>query len=260
MESTKHIEILKVNDQNITKKKDYLIVEYPFTILLNDKEIITLLSSPKSLKYLALGFLYSEGYIINISDVKEIQIDKERGKAMVYIEQTKMMAKSLQQKKTITSGSTKGTNLYNAMHDLKPINPKDSIDIKINEITSLIFKFNNSSKLFIDTGGAHSCALATRTEILMFEEDIARHNTFDKIIGRALVNNINFSDKIILTSGRISSEMLLKIAKVNIPVIISVSAPTDLSVKLARELNITLIGFARGERMNIYSNFSNFNF
>ena len=120
----------------------------------------------------------------------------------------------------------------------------------------LIKEFNKSSQLFLDTGGVHSCALCDINKIIIFKEDIGRHNALDKVLGKALLEDIDFRDKIILTSGRISSEILIKTAKRQIPVIVSRSAPTSLSIDIAKKLNITLIGFARGKRMNIYSNFS----
>jgi len=109
-------------------------------------------------------------------------------------------------------------------------------------------------------GGVHSCALCSQDEIIIFEEDIGRHNALDKILGRALLQDIDLSDKIILTSGRISSEILIKVGKRAIPVLISRAAPTNLAIEMARELNITLIGFARGEKLNIYSNFPSLKF
>ncbi len=131
--------------------------------------------------------------------------------------------------------------------------------IEISSIKELVKDFNKKSQLFVKTGGVHSCALCSIQEILIFQEDIGRHNALDKVFGKALMDDISTRDKIILTSGRISSEILIKAAKRQIPVIVSRSAPTSLSVEMANKLNITLIGFARGGgKMNIYSNLSNF--
>jgi FdhD protein len=102
--------------------------------------------------------------------------------------------------------------------------------------------------------------LCSADDIIIFEEDIGRHNALDKIFGRALADNIDTRDKVILTSGRISSEILIKAAKRQVPIIVSRSAPTSLSVEMAEKLGITLVGFARGEKMNIYTNFPNLNF
>jgi FdhD protein len=114
-------------------------------------------------------------------------------------------------------------------------------------------RFQHSSEVFRTTGGAHSAALCREGEIVVFAEDIGRHNAVDKIFGRCLLDSIGTDGGVIVTSGRISSEILLKVGKRNIPILISKSAPTDLGVKLADDLGITLVGFVRGRRMNIYT-------
>ncbi|WMM25015.1 formate dehydrogenase accessory sulfurtransferase FdhD [Tissierella sp. MB52-C2] len=260
MDTTKNIEILRVKGDSITKEEDILIIEHPFTIFLDDKEIITLLCSPKSLKELTIGFLYSEGFIDNISNIKDIYIDEEKGIAHVYLWERKSLAEKLQGKRTITSGCGKGTLFYNVLDSFKSEKIKKTLDIKIEEIKHLVKEFNYKSELFLNTGGVHSCALCNKSGILIFEEDIGRHNALDKILGRAFMDNMDLSDKLVLVSGRISSEMLIKVAKRGIPVIVSRAAPTSLSIELARELNIIIVGFARGEKMNIYSSFPSFNF
>ena len=132
---------------------------------------------------------------------------------------------------------------------------KKPIVINHKKILNLINSFSKKSELFLTTGGVHSSALCSENEIIYFEEDIGRHNAVDKIIGRALINGLNFSDKLVLTTGRVSSEILVKIAKHNIPILVSRSAPTSNAINIAKEKNISLIGFARGNRMNIYNHF-----
>lgn len=255
MEDVKKINILKVKGDNNSKEEDIVIVEYPFTIFLNDEEVITLLCSPKSLKYLTIGFLESEGFINSITDITSLRIDEKKGLSYVYTKDNKFLSHKLQGKRTITSGCGKGTLFYNVMDSFKSKKIENNISINLDDIKLLIKDFNKSSELFLSTGGVHSCALCSPKNIIIFEEDIGRHNALDKVLGKALVENIYLNDKILLTSGRVSSEILIKTAKRGIPVLVSRSAPTSLSVEMAMELNITLIGFARGEKMNIYSNF-----
>lgn len=259
MKPIKDMDILRIKGESITKEEDILVIEYPFTIFINDEEIITLLCSPKSLEELTIGFLYSEGFIDEISTIENINIDEEKGIAYVYIKERKSLSEKLQGKRTITSGCGKGTLFYNVLDSFKSKKIEKPLDIKIEEIKSLVKEFNFKSELFLSTGGVHSCALCSKSGILIFEEDIGRHNALDKILGRAFMDGMDLSDKLVLTSGRISSEMLIKVAKRGIPAIISRAAPTSLSVELARELNITVVGFARGEKMNIYSSFPSFN-
>jgi len=125
--------------------------------------------------------------------------------------------------------------------------------ISTSEILALVRESRHRSSIYRMTGGVHSAALCDRKHILVFADDIGRHNAIDKIFGQCLLENIPIGENIILTSGRISSEILLKVAKRKIPMIISKSAPTDLGVRLAEDLGITLIGFARGRRMNVYA-------
>jgi hypothetical protein len=125
--------------------------------------------------------------------------------------------------------------------------------VSAGHICMLMEEFRRHSQLHRQTGGVHAAALADREKLLVFREDIGRHNAVDKVIGALLRQGDKYSDKLLLTSGRLSSEILHKTAACAVPIVVSRSAPTDRSVALARDRNITLIGFARGRRMNIYS-------
>lgn len=260
MDSTKNYNIIKVKGEDITEIEDLVILEYPFTIFIDDEEIITLLCTPKSLRELAIGFLYSEGFIESYEVVDKITIDEDNGRAYVYLKSRKTFSEKLQGKRTITSGCGKGTVFYNVLDSFKSKKIERSYALDINKIKELVRNFNHKSELFLTTGGVHSCCLCDDNDIVIFEEDIGRHNALDKVLGRALEEKLDLSNKIILTSGRISSEILIKAAKRGIPAIVSRSAPTSLAIDIARELNITLIGFARGEKLNIYTSFPSLNF
>ncbi|HZX21436.1 MAG TPA: formate dehydrogenase accessory sulfurtransferase FdhD [Clostridia bacterium] len=260
METIKKYNILKIDGENKNTVEDIVVLEYPFTIFVNGKEIITLLCSPKSLKYLAVGFLYSEGFIENYSAIGDIQIDEEKGRACIKLNAEKIFNKKLQEKRTIASSGAKGTMFYDMLDSLKSKKVKEPLDISVYEIKKLMKTFNENSDLFYSTGGVHACAISNNNDIIYFEEDIGRHNALDKVLGRALAEDMNLGDKVVLTSGRVSSEMLIKAVKRGVKVVVSRSAPTSLAVHMARELNIALIGFVRGEKMNIYSSFSSLKF
>lgn len=255
MEFTREYKVFKIKGKEEKQVSDKVILEFPFTIFINDEELITLLCTPKSLKELTIGFLYSEGFIDELESIEKIQIDEEKGLAHVYLKERKLLAEKLYGKRTITSGCGKGTLFYNVIDSFKSKKIEEGLTINIESIVNLFREFNLKSELFLSTGGVHSCALCTLNEILCFEEDIGRHNALDKILGEALINNLDFKDKLVLTTGRISSEMLIKVAKRGIPAIISRSAPTSLAIDLAKELNITVIGFVRGDKLNIYTNY-----
>ena len=115
-------------------------------------------------------------------------------------------------------------------------------------------EFIQCSPVYKATGGVHSAALCNAGSIIVFSEDIGRHNAIDKIFGQCLLEDMPTEGHLILTSGRVSSEILLKVARRNVPMLVSKAAPTDMGIKLANDLRITLIGFARGKKMNIYAN------
>jgi FdhD protein len=122
------------------------------------------------------------------------------------------------------------------------------------QVLSLANDFQHHSEVYRATGGVHSAALCDSENILVFNEDIGRHNAVDKVFGECLLQDIPTDERIVVTSGRISSEILLKVAKRNIPILISKAAPTDLAIKLATDLGVTLLGFVRGKRINAYAN------
>jgi FdhD protein len=130
---------------------------------------------------------------------------------------------------------------------------ESKIEIQTLQVLALVKEFQHRSQIYRTTGGVHSAVLCDTGNIIVFSEDIGRHNAVDKIFGECLLNDIATDDRIIITSGRVSSEIVLKIARRNVPIIVSKSAPTDLGVRLANDLGVTLVGFVRGRRMNVYT-------
>ena len=166
----------------------------------------------------------------------------------------KKFADELVFKRLITSGCGGAASFYRAA-DVQNLGKVESrIEISALEVFNLVKGFQHHSQIYRTTGGVHGAARCDNKDILVFAEDIGRHNAIDKIFGECILRDITTDDRIVITSGRIPSEVLLKVAKRKIPVIISISAPTDLGIKLAMSLDITLIGFVRGKRMNVYTN------
>ncbi|SDL11613.1 formate dehydrogenase accessory sulfurtransferase FdhD [Natronincola ferrireducens] len=257
MSYTKEIVIDRIKGYTRETVEDVVITEYPFTIFINGEEFITLLCSPKGLDYLAVGFLISEGIIKSKEQIESIYINEEKGHGYVVVKNKSPFAEKLFGKRTVTTGCGKGTVFYNVLDSLGSEAIKNEIKVKAEEIWDLSSQLNEMSNLFKETGGVHACALCNRHEVLLFHEDVGRHNALDKVIGEAFLKDMDLVDKLLITTGRISSEMIIKTSKRKIPFIISRSAPTDLSVNIAKALNITLIGFARGKRLNIYNNKKN---
>ena len=244
--------ILRITEQGRRQSRDTVVTEFPLTIVLNNQELVTLLCSPTDLNYLAIGFLASEGLLKSKDEIKKIMVDDRTG--VVHVETKKDFANELLFKRLITSGCGREVSLYSAADAQGQLKVESQIGISAFEVFALVKEFQHRSQVFRTTGGVHSAALCDTKGILVFSEDIGRHNAIDKIFGECLLGDIPTDDRIIITSGRISSEIVLKIAKRNIPMLISKAAPTNLGLKLASELGVTLIGFVRGQRMNVYAN------
>jgi FdhD protein len=247
------INIVSIGGGTQIAREDWVAKEFPLTIMLNSRELATLLCSPKDLKYLAAGFLFSEGFIETKEEITGMTLDQDRGVVSVEVRDEKKLAQESFLKRVITTGCGRAIAFYNPA-DIDGVKEVDS-DLQLSplDVFHLTKEFQLRSEVYRATGGVHSAALCDTEHILIFEEDIGRHNAVDKIFGKCLLEDIPTADRIVITSGRISSEILFKVAKRNIPVIISKSAPTDLGVIVAQDLRITLIGFARGKRMNVYA-------
>jgi FdhD protein len=231
-QETKKLHILKVTEKGKSSQDDVVVRELPLTIILNKRELATIPCSPSNLDYLAVGFLLAKGLIAGREDIKKITIDDGNGIVRVEAEETNRSTNEPLSKQRVES----------------------DIEISAAEVFALIDEFVQHSELFKATGGVHSAALCDKKKILVFSEDISRHSAIDKIFGRCILEDIPTAGRLLITSGRVSSEVVLKVAKRNIPLLISKSAPTDLGVKLADDLGVTLIGFARDKRMNVYAN------
>jgi len=156
-------------------------------------------------------------------------------------------------KRIISSGCGRGASFYSTV-DATNQKVESRLEISVDEIFTLVNEFQHGSQVYLATGGVHSAALCDTKNILVFNEDIGRHNAIDKIFGKCLLADIPTGDRLVITSGRISSEILHKIAKKGIPIIISISAPTNLGIRIADTLGITLISSVRGKRMNVFTN------
>ncbi len=253
MDFTREITLTRYDRGQIEEVDDIVVREYPLTIYLNDEEMVTLLCSPKSLNYLTLGFLLSEGMIKEKSEVKSVKINEEKGVAYVKASGDKGGSKYFMGKRMLTTGCGRGTIFYNIYDSMQCEHIENQLKISYKSILSSMKDFAAKSEIFQNTGGVHSAALSDGENILIFHEDVGRHNALDKVIGEAFIKGVDFENKILLTSGRISSEMLIKAAKRKISIVVSRSAPMDLALKIGKEVNMTVIGFARGQRMNIYT-------
>jgi len=254
-QKTKSYNIIRVKEGQKEALQDEVVEEKFLTIYLNDQKISTLMCTPQEQKYLGIGFLFSEGLIKGIEEIKRIVFHSKKGQVRITTQKKHRIPKTFLQDQTLTSGCGKGKSLH-VFEDLNPLEDVlFNLEFTLNPdgIVKLMKEFELKSSVFRSTGGTHSAALANKEKILLFKEDIGRHNAVDKVIGESLIKKIPLQDKLLVLSGRVSSDILLKAWRAKVSLIISRSAPTSLAIELAQRLGITVIGFARGKRMNIYS-------
>ncbi|GBE15205.1 MAG TPA: formate dehydrogenase accessory sulfurtransferase FdhD [Proteobacteria bacterium] len=230
-----------------------VVREVPMTIFLNGRELITLVTTGDANKELALGFLLSEGFIQSRDDLKSLRDDPEAGTVEVEVARDLSMVEELWERRTVTSGCGKGATFYSVLDSLHARPVTSELKITPRQVYHLMAELNRMSGLYRATRGVHNSALADEEGILLFRDDIGRHNAVDKIRGAAFLEEISLEDKVLITTGRMSSEIIIKVAKMGIPLLVSRSAPTSLALDLAKRVKMTLVGYVRGERMTVYT-------
>ncbi len=219
--------------------------EMPLIIFINQQELVTILCTPSKLNCLVLGFLYSEGIIASLQEVAGMRICEDESLADVKLTNTEY---KVPLRRTLTSGCGSGASFITQGQRVD-----SDLIVAPGEVLALMKQLYQQQNLFQQCGGVHASALCDRKQILVAAEDIGRHNTLDKIMGECLLRELPTRDGILLTTGRISSEMLLKAARMQIPIIVSRGSPTKRAIKLGGELGITVIGYARSNRLSVFS-------
>jgi FdhD protein len=246
-------EYIRFNHEDLTIETEEIVTEIPLTVLLNGEEFATIVCSPTDIPELLIGFLASEGVILFYQEISTLSVDEQHGFAYIEINKTIDALKQNHSKRFIGSCCGKSRQFYfqTDVKTAKTITSK--LSISVDQCFELMNQLQNQSQEFKRTGGVHNAAICTANETLKICKDIGRHNALDKIYGHIMKHRISVGDKAVVFSGRISSEVLLKISKIGVGILISKSAPTDLALKLANDLGITVIGFARGHTMNVYT-------
>ncbi len=244
-----NMDVEKVINGETFQVNDKIITEYPLSLYINNVHYSTMMLTPDNIEFLILGYLHSEFVITDISEILDFKLDLENHRCDITL--SHKIETNNSQRLNIMSTACGNAKLVKMEDKDLPVVPKIQ-KFNINQIFEEVAIFNKESILFKETGGVHSVELVFGDNKALFE-DIGRHNAVDKVVGYLLKNGIKRDDVFIVTSGRISSDILLKAALMNISLIISRSAPTSLAVKLASKLGVTLIGFARGNKLNIYT-------
>src|SRR4030042_3314751 len=235
---------IKADGNSFEKVLHEVVEEVPIALFVNGRHAMTAMMSPVQLEEFVTGYLYTEQIIKGVDEIESIRIEKNRISVI-----TKNLFKVLGPKKTILSGCGGSVSFIDA-EKLPKIKSDFTTTTKIIEES---VKTVMSSDLHRTTGGIHVVALLTRDAVLSVSEDIGRHNAVDRVIGHGLRSGIDFSRTFIVSSGRISSEMVRTCLIANIPMIISRSATTPLSVEIEAKTGLTIVGFVRSGKMNIYS-------
>ncbi|HEY9667507.1 MAG TPA: formate dehydrogenase accessory sulfurtransferase FdhD [Coleofasciculaceae cyanobacterium] len=256
-----------VENGKVRSRSDQLATEEPLEIRLvsPQKTVAITMRTPGADFELAAGFLYSEGVVKNREDIERISycvdatVDKEQRYNIVNVKLREGLSVDLQPLErhfftTSACGVCGKTSLEALRSRGCSVIPKGT-EVAVEVIYSLSEQLRSSQRVFSSTGGLHAAALFdSQGQLLAVREDVGRHNALDKLVGSALLSGeLPFSDRIVMVSGRSSFEILQKCLMAGVPIICAVSAPSSLAVELAREFGITLVGFLRGERFNVYA-------
>lgn len=249
-----------------------VIAETPWVVYLNGRELLTLMCTPTRLHALVLGFLLAEGMITALEDVWQIKVflDEDRvyllfpeagineerplpacAEAVGSIQVWLRREVALPQRRVLTSGCGGGTTFDDLSAERAPL--AATVRVSASQITRLMRELNQNATVYRQSRGVHTSALSDGEQLLLIAEDVGRHNTIDKLRGEALLRNLSTRGRILLTSGRISSEMLTKARAMETPIVVSRTSPTATSVRLAQRWNMTLIGYARAPQLRVYA-------
>jgi FdhD protein len=226
-----------------------LVREAAWTIHVNGQELVTLYCTPDKLNFLVLGFLAAEGLIESLEDVLLLQVCEDR-EGFIDVSLDGRLRSPLG-RPVLLSGCGRGITF----EDLSSMHPKidSSLEVPARQISRLMRDLRHEAAIHQSVGGTHASALSDGSTLLVMAEDVGRHNTLDKIRGECLFRGIPTRDRLLLTTGRVSSEMVAKAARMEVPIVASRSTPTDLAFKLASEWEMTVVGYVRGDQMNVYS-------
>jgi FdhD protein len=248
------VEVVKIDvaARKTQKMKDYVAEEKPLHIFLNKTHYATIFCSPQDLKELAVGHLLSEGLAKSVEEIQKISFKNEE-----ICEVT--LGSNIDLDKRLKHAKNFSRIILSACGD--PYQPserlpriKSNLKVKAEVIQNCVNKLNFIAETFKKTGGVHAAAIyANDGSLITFAEDVGRHNAVDKVIGLGALNKADFSKCFLALSGRLTGDIVSKAARVSLPIVASLAAAVDSGINIAKEVDLTLIGFVRGKRMNVYN-------
>jgi FdhD protein len=220
--------------------------EHPLTLYLDKRELVTLMTLGHAPEALAIGFLRNQRLVAGIEDIEAVQVDWETDSVAVTT-RSKSDIRKKTRKKTVTTGCGQGTVYGDLMEEIDRVKLREDVSLEDADLYELVDKVRKHETIYKQAGAVHGCALATLDgEILMFVEDVGRHNAVDAIAGFMWLDGIDGSDKVFYTTGRLTSEMVIKCAQMRIPFLVSRSGLTKMGHDIARQISLTMIGRASG--------------
>ncbi|MBE0596556.1 MAG: formate dehydrogenase accessory sulfurtransferase FdhD [Desulfuromonadales bacterium] len=248
MDAERKSTILKYEKGTLRQLEREVVQEFPLRLTVNGRELATLIASPHQLNFLVAGFLRLQGFVDCLDDIASLGVCAEFGAAQVRLNRHRLPERL---RPVLTSGCGTGITFAAPGEELPKVNAGRRYGAT--EVTALMRELSHRAEQYRSHGGIHSAAVGDGAELLLFAEDLGRHNTLDRIAGEALFKGIDLAGKMLVTSGRVSTEMVAKAARLGIGLIASRTSPTDMAVQLSRQAGVTLIGYARGDAFDVYT-------
>nr|WP_051392464.1 formate dehydrogenase accessory sulfurtransferase FdhD [Kurthia huakuii] len=247
--------IIRVRGTAHEEALDAVVTEHAVTVKINQQEFVTMVCTPEYVEDMVIGYLASERIIRSYDDIDRLWYQEKEG--IVHVETTKLnpYARDVQNKRYITSCCGMSRQGFVFASDALAAKQMEDVHVTVTpeDCYRLMRVMQQQAVTFKETGGVHNAALCDTNGVIVSRMDIGRHNALDKIYGYCMKHHISIEDKVIVFSGRISSEILMKVSKIGCEIVLSKSAPTELALSLAEQLGITTIGFIRNDSLNIYT-------
>lgn len=239
-------------DETGRVNEGHIAAERALTLYLDKREIVTLMTLGTQPELLVLGWLRNQRLVQTIEEIAAIQVDWETGSVAITTHGGTEDLEEKLSRKTVTTGCGQGTVFGHLMDDLASIR-LPQISLSQSHIYGLLQTLSNHNEVYRKAGAVHGCALCLGDRILRFVEDVGRHNAVDAIAGYMWLSDITGNNKLFYTTGRLTSEMVIKVAQMGIPVLLSRSGITHMGLELARQVGVTLIARAKGRRFLVYN-------
>ena len=227
--------------------------EHPLTLYVDKREVVTLMTLGQAPEALAIGYLRNQRLVSSIEDISEVQVDWETDAVAVTTRRQVKGLRERMKKRTVTTGCGQGTVFGDLMEEIESIRLRDDVQLAEETLYALLDAVRRHETIYKSAGAVHGCALAEGGRILYFVEDVGRHNAVDAIAGQMWLDGVDGSDKIFYTTGRLTSEMVIKAAQMQIPFLVSRSGLTQMGYEIASKIGITMLGRAVNQRYLLFT-------